>query len=102
MGKILDKIRDKRPVIGTVIDFFVAKAREEVVTYPDGTQETVRYGDGVLRDRALVTLVATGLIGLFNWNIETTELVELITKGVEFIGIALSAKFIRDKYEIKT
>lgn len=102
MGRILDKIRDKRPVIGSILDFFVAKAREEVVTYPDGTQETVRYGDGVLRDKAFVTAIATGLVGLFHWSIEVTVLADMLLKGAELIGIAFSAKFIRDKYEIKS
>lgn len=102
MGKILDIIRDKKPVIGTVIDFFVAKAREETVTYPDGTQEVVRYGDGVLRDRAFVTAIATGLVGLFHWSIEVSVLSDILLKGVELIGLAVSAKFIRDKYEIKS
>lgn len=100
MGKILDKLRDKRPVIGTVIDFFIAKAREEVVTYPDGTQETVRYSDGVLRDRAFVTAIATGLIGLFHWSIEVSVLSDILLKGAELFGTVLTGFFVREKYKI--
>lgn len=102
MGRILDKIRDKRPVISGIVDFFIAKAREEVVTYPDGTRETVRYGDGVLRDKALVTVIATGLIGLFHWSIEVNDLADILLKVTELLGTALAAKFARDKFEIKS
>jgi hypothetical protein len=101
MGWIIDKIKRRRPVIGNIIGFFVQKATEEVVTYPDGTQETVKYGDGILRDKVLVTAVATGLIGLFHWSIEASDLADILLKAIELLGTALTAKFARDKYELK-
>lgn len=77
------------PIIGRIAQFLFAKASEDRATYPDGTRETVRWGQGVLRNPAFVSiLISAGawLASAFGVDISQVNVGEVEAGLTEIIG----------------
>lgn len=98
---MFERLKNRLPRVGKVIDFFVRKAREEEVVYADGTKETVRYGDGILRDKAVISFLVTILISKLNLDLNADVATNWVVDIVNVIGVLVTGKLIRDKYELK-